>query len=300
MIANMGETAIELVAGERTVVTFYAPRGFDRVPTGGGRFLRALAAVLGIALERERLAREALAAEALRQSDLLKTALLRSVSHDLRSPLTAIKASLEALASTELTLDESQRDTLLAAALAESERLDSTVRNLLDLSRLQAGAVRAEPRLRTIDGLIGQALTHVPWDGRRLALSAPPELPLVRVDPIQIEHALANLLENALKFSPPGSPVTVEVEPAQGELIVRVLDEGPGVAPGDLARIFEPFSRGSPTPGARGGAGLGLAIAKGFVEANGGRVWAERREGGGACFLVALPTTLDGAVAVGA
>ncbi len=298
--AAEGEAAIELVAGDRTVATFYAPRGSSRVVANEGRFLAALAAVLGIALDRERLAREAFAAEALRQSDLLKTALLRSVSHDLRSPLTAIKASLEALASAELTLEASQRDTLLADALAELDRLDRTVRNLLDLSRLQAGAVRAEPRLRTIDGLVDQALTHVPWDGQRLELSAPPDLPLVRVDPIQIEHALANLLENALKFSPPGSPVRVEIEPAQGELIVRVLDEGPGLAPGELARIFEPFSRGSTTPGARGGAGLGLAIAKGFIEANGGRLWAERREGGGACFLVALPTTLDGAVAVGA
>ena len=213
---NEGEVAIELVAGERTVATFAAPRNSNRPLTTGGRFLPALASILGIALDRERLAAAALEAEALRRSDQLKTALLRSVSHDLRSPLTAIRASLEGLESRELALDEGQREELLASALAESDRLDRIVRNLLDLSRLQAGAAKAQPRLRTIDGLLDQALAAVNPARRRFEVSIPADLPLVNVDPIQIEQALVNLLDNALKFSRPGSAVRISVDARPG------------------------------------------------------------------------------------
>lgn len=284
-----GESAIELVVGKRSIATLYAPSGTSLPALRGDRFLPALASVLGIALDRERLAAGALEAEAFRRSDQLKTALLRSVSHDLRSPLTAIRASLEALQSRELTLDHGQREVLLASALAETNRLDRIVGNLLELSRLQAGAVRAEPQLRPIDGLLDQALAMLPSASTRFTVSIPDGLPLVLVDPIQVEQALVNVLENALKFSPPGSTVSVSVEPGSGELVVAVLDEGPGIAVDELERIFEPFGRGA-SIGSPKGAGLGLAIVKGFVEANGGRVWAEAGPAGGARILLTLPT----------
>lgn len=291
------ETAIELVAGGRVVATLCVPIGSTPPTDAAGRFLPALASVLAIALDRERLASEVLEAEALRRSDQLKTALLRSVSHDLRSPLTAIRASLEALESRELALSDDQRSELLGAAVAEARRLDRVLRNLLDLSRLQAGAVRAERRVRAIDGLLDQALATLGPAAGRVSIELPSDLPLVFVDPVQIEQALVNVLENALKFSPPDSLVEIAAEHGCGEVVLTVSDEGPGVAPGELTRIFEPFGRGSNVHDPAG-AGLGLAIVKGFVEANGGRAWAEPRPGGGARFLLALPTAAQAAEAV--
>lgn len=280
--------AIELVAGAQRIGTLTLGPGAEPSLSARLRFLPALASVLGIALERERLAREALEAEALRRSDLLKTALLRTVSHDLRSPLTAIRAGLEALLSDELVLGAAQRDTLLRSALAESQRLDRTVRNLLDLSRLQAGAARPELQAVTLDGILERAMARLPTAHRRLTVVRTDEGRLVRADPAQIEHALVNLLENALNFSPTDSPVHIVVEAGHVETLIRVCDTGPGLAPERAERLFEPFVRGS-TDVAPGGAGLGLAIVRGFVEANGGRVWVEQRRGGGSCFVVALP-----------
>ena len=249
----------------------------------------ALAAVLGFALDRERLAHEALEAEALRRSDTLKTALLRSVSHDLHSPLTAIKAALEGLEDPRLELGAEQRRSLVRAALVECERLDRMVRNLLDLSRLEAGAAQANPSLTTVEGLVERALSQIPVPDRRIDVTIPSELPLVRVDAIQLERALANLIDNALKFSPPDSRVEVLVEERGAEVLVWVTDHGPGLSPGEQDVVFEPFNRGSASRGRRG-TGLGLAIARGFVDANGGRLWPEAVPGGGAAFVVAVPS----------
>jgi len=290
---RVGEIPIELRAGDRRVGTLYVGADGQPNPSARGRFLPALASLLAVAVDRERLAREALEAEALRHSDSLKTALLRSVSHDLRSPLTAIQASLEALGSSDLTLDATDRENLRRTALAESKRLDRVVGNLLDLSRLQAGAPRLEPTLRTVEGLLDQARVQIGPD-RRVDISLAADLPLVLVDPVQLERALVNLLENAVKFSPVDSKVDVDVEYVSGEVIVRIADRGPGLRAGELELVFEPFRHGS-TASERKGAGLGLAIAKGFVEANGGRIWAESRPGKGASFVLALPAAMEGA-----
>lgn len=281
--------ALPLRAGDRRIGTLVLASG-EVDASASVRFLPALASVVGIALDRERLAHEALETEALRHSDLLKTALLRAVSHDLRSPLTAIRASLEALASGELDLDESRRDALLQSALAESERLDRMVGNLLDLSRLQAGAARPAPRLRPIDGLLDAALRQFPLDERRIDVSCSGG-PLVNVDPAQLERVLVNLLENALKFSPADARVDVDVTQRGTEVLLRVADRGPGLPASERERVFEPFQRGAAAR-AGSGAGLGLAIARGFVEANGGRLWAEA-SGQGAAFVVALPASVD-------
>jgi len=290
-----GEIAVDLRAGDRRVGTLYIGPGSEPNLSDRRRFLPALASLLAIGLDRERLAREALEAEALRRSDSLKTALLRTVSHDLRSPLTAIRAALEALESSDLSLAAADRERLLRTALNESKRLNRAVRNLLDLSRLQAGAARSEPKLRPIEGLLDQALVHVAAD-RRLDISFAADLPFVFVDPVQLEHALVNLLENALKFSPVDSKVTIDVERLSEEVIIRIADHGAGLPATELELIFEPFRHASTTRG-RKGAGLGLAIAKGFVEANGGRIWAESRPGEGAAFVVALPAAIEPALA---
>ena len=292
-----GETALALHSSGRRVGTLYVTGGRGRNLEARGRFLDALASLLAVAIDREELTREALEAEALRRSDSIKTAILRAVSHDLRSPLTTIRAALEALESSDLALDAADRERLLGTALAGTKQLNRVVRNLLDLSRLQAGAARSEPTLRPIEGLVDQALVHVASD-RRVDVSVPADLPLVCVDPVQVEHALVNLLENALKFSPADSRVSVDVEDIAGEVIVRIADRGPGLRPRERALVFEPFRHGSAVSG-RKGAGLGLAIAKGFVEANGGRIWAESSPGEGASFLLAFPAAAQPAHAEG-
>lgn len=282
--------ALPLRAGDQRIGTLVLASG-EIDASASVRFLPALASVVGIALDRERLAHEALETEALRRSDLLKTVLLRAVSHDLRSPLTAIRASLEALTSGELELDEGRRDALLQSALVESERLDRMVRNLLDLSRLQAGAARPAPRLRPIDGLLDAALRQFPLDEWRIDVSCGSAAPLVNVDPAQLERALVNLLENALKFSPADTRVEVDVTQRGADVLLRVADHGPGLPASERERVFEPFHRGA-VARSGSGAGLGLAIARGFVEANGGRLWAEA-SGQGAAFVVALPASVD-------
>jgi K+-sensing histidine kinase KdpD len=248
----------------------------------------ALRALRDLTEERERLAAEALEAEALRRSDAMKTALLRAVSHDLRSPLMAILTSAGALAHGELSLGPDDRHELAETILGEAERLDRIVSNLLDLSRLEAGAAAPEPGDWPVDDLVLQALDGVAA-GRRVEVVLPEEdSPLVHADLHQTERVVANLVENALRYSPADEPVRVQIRAMGPEVLVRVVDHGPGIPASEAERIFEPFQRGS-RGGPTRGAGLGLAIARGFAEANGGRVWVESHEGQGATFVLALP-----------
>jgi two-component system sensor histidine kinase KdpD len=248
------------------------------------RVVPALEALLAAALERDALEGEVVETRALRRSDEVKTALLRSVSHDLRSPITAILTSGEALGSDSLS-DEERRE-LAAAVRAGGERLAALVDKLLDLSRLQAGT--AEPRLDwvAIDEVIRGAV-ETSGQRERFQLALDPDLPLVRADAAQLERALGNLLENAARYSG-AAPVSVRARAVGPRLMVRVVDRGPGIPRQELDRIFEPFYRAS--DGDRHtGSGLGLAIVRGFVEANGGRVWAESLPGQGTSFVIALP-----------
>ena len=273
-----------LEAADRTVGTIYTPAGSDPNVAARHRFLPALAALLAVAVERDRLEREALEAEALRRSDLVKTALLRAVSHDLRSPLTAIRTAVGALRNSTLNLSPDDRRELLETIDLDSERLSRLVADLLDLSRLEAGGAAPDVELWSLDDLVREAVDSL---GARDRVELVGEAPLVNVDAVQVQRVLANLIENALKFSPPDARVHVRVTATRKEAIVRVVDTGPGLAEDELERVFEPFyRRGSDT---RSGAGLGLAIARGFAAANGGRVWAESRPGQGASFALALP-----------
>jgi two-component system sensor histidine kinase KdpD len=238
--------------------------------------------------ERERLAREALDAEALRRADVIKTALLRAVSHDLRTPLMAISTSAGALARSDLSIDDADREDLLQTILSASVRLDHLVGNLLDLSRLEAGAAQPEPQVVEVEELVAAALDELDESGERVDVSLPDGSTLVRVDAHQIQRVLVNLLENALKYSSPQEPVRLVVTANSSEAVVRVIDHGPGVGPQDRERIFEAFQRGI-RAGDGPGAGLGLAIARGFAEANGGRVSVESLFGQGATFVLSLP-----------
>jgi two-component system, OmpR family, sensor histidine kinase KdpD len=285
--AEPGQSAHDLEAGGRHVGRLFLDAGVELGDGSRRRLLPALASLLAAASERERLRRRALEAEALRRSDAIKTAVLQAVSHDLRSPLTAIRAAIEGLESGSLTLSEADRAELLATIGIETRRLDRLVANLLDLSRLEAGAARPRPELWTLDSLVGRALEHLEGgEASRVTVALPADLPPIRIDAAQVERALANLLENALKFSP--GAVELEVATSDQEVALRVVDHGPGLDPDELERVFEAFERGSVGAG-RQGSGLGLAIARGFVTANGGRLWAEAGADGGAVFVLALP-----------
>jgi two-component system sensor histidine kinase KdpD len=257
-----------------------------------------LGALVAIALRRDALQAEAVETAALRRSDDVKTAVLRAVSHDLRTPVTAIVAAGHALGSGSLTAGE--RTELSAAVVEEGEQLAALVDKLLDLSRLQAG--RAEPRHDwvSLEDVVLAARDGLPESGGAVRIAIEPDVPPVRADAAHLERAFANLLENALRYSG-GLPVSVHVRRSGSRVVARVVDQGPGIDPAERARIFEPFYRIPTRPAsggeAGGGSGLGLAIAKGFVEANGGTISVDSLPGQGSSFVVSLPIEQSGVAA---
>ena len=273
-----GEVALPVEAGLRCVATLLLDEEAAVDDAVRRRFLPSLAALLAVVAERSRLEGEALEAEALRRSDALKTALLRAVSHDLRSPLTAILASADALASPGLSLKADDRLALAETIRDEAARLDRVVGQLLDLSRLEAGAVEPHRELWPVDELVGQALAGLGADAARVRIEITPDTPPVEVDAAQVERVLANLIDNALHYSPSGSGVIVRAETGATELRLHVVDRGPGLPDEERDALFQPFRRGS---AGQIGSGLGLSIARGFAEANGGRLWAQDDPAGG-------------------
>jgi K+-sensing histidine kinase KdpD len=245
---------------------------------------RALAQAAALARERDRMQAEAVEAEALRRSDDLKTALLRSISHDLRTPLTSMIAGGAALGSASLTPEE--RTELSEAIVGEGERLAHLVENLLDMSRLEAG--KAEPQREQVDlGEVLHAAREAVGDLDGIQIAVDPDLPTVDADAAQLERAFANLLENGIRHSG-GRPVTVLSRLLDDTVAIRVVDQGPGIPQADWKRIFEPFQTGAAN-GSKGGSGLGLAITKGFVEANGGQITLESLPEQGTTFTVTFP-----------
>jgi two-component system sensor histidine kinase KdpD len=253
------------------------------------RISPALTPVLAAALERAALQAEVVETASLRQSDVAKTAVLRAVSHDLRSPLTAMVTAGEALRSPVLASDD--REELASVVVDEGSRLSRLIEKLLDLSRLQSGTGRRRPELVELDDLLHVAADELEGVGRfELSIG---ELPPVRADAGQLERALVNLLENAARYSG-GQPVSVRARALHNRVVVRVVDRGPGIPRAEQQRIFEPFYQGDAASGG-GGSGLGLAIARGLIESNGGRLWVESLPGQGATFVVELPLEPVGA-----
>ncbi|MGN6253467.1 MAG: sensor histidine kinase [Solirubrobacterales bacterium] len=246
---------------------------------------RVLAELRELSAERDRIEAEAIEAGALRRSDELKTALLRSVSHDLRTPLTSIIAAGAALDSPSVTPQE--RHELSEAVVEEGQRLSRLVANLLDVSRLQSGS--APPRREEVDlgGVLETARESVGAGPEQVRLAIDPDLPLIAADPAQLERAFANLIENGVRHGD-GRQVLVRSGQTGGRVVVRVVDRGAGIPERERARIFEPFYRRAGEREGQG-SGLGLAIAKGFVEANGGEIAVESVPGQGSTFVVAFP-----------
>jgi two-component system sensor histidine kinase KdpD len=258
------------------------PEALDRVRE---RLVPGLEALLAAAIDRDALIGATVETEALRRSDDIKTALLRTVSHDLRTPLTAIRAAAEALSSPTIT--EEDRQELREAIVEDSERLASLVDNLLDLSRLRTGTAEPSRDWTSIEEVIEAAVDDLQLERDRFKLSIDEQLPFIRADSAQLERAFVNLLSNAARYSG-DAPVSVRAREVSGRLVIRVVDRGPGIPERELGRIFEAFYRGSGSD-SYAGAGLGLAIVRGFVEANGGQVSVESLPGQGTAFVVEFP-----------
>lgn len=249
------------------------------------RVAPSLEALLAAARERDVLLADVVETRALRRSDVLKTALLRAVSHDLRTPLTAIVAAAEPLAGEGLSPEE--RSELAGDVRVEAGRLGRLIDQLLDLSRLESGAADPRPDWCSLDEVLRASAASTSAGASAFSLRLD-ELPLVRADAAQLERAFANLLENAARHSG-GHEVLVRARRVGERVLVRVVDRGPGIPPAQLERVFEPFYRSGTAETGHRGSGLGLAIARGFLEVNGGRVHAESLPGQGTSFVVELP-----------
>ncbi|MEU6393180.1 sensor histidine kinase KdpD [Streptomyces sp. NPDC046939] len=257
------------------------------LPAEDRRVLAAFAAQAAVVVDRRRLQSEAEQARTLAEGNRIRTALLAAVSHDLRTPLAGIKAAVSSLRSEDVDWSPEDQAELLEGIEAGADRLDHLVGNLLDMSRLQTGTVTPLIREIDLDEVVPMALVGVPEPERTIDLDIPESLPMVRVDKGLLERAVANIVENAVKYSPPDQPVLVSASTLGERLELRVVDRGPGVPDEAKERIFAPFQRHGDAP--RGaGVGLGLAVARGFAEAMGGTLDAEDTPGGGLTMVLTL------------
>jgi two-component system, OmpR family, sensor histidine kinase KdpD len=281
-------TSIPLMDGDTRIGSLVLPANLpaDEEARVRRRVVPGLESVVAAALARERLQAEVVETAALRRSDEIKTAVLRSVSHDLRTPVTSMLAGVRALRSASVTpAEREQLETDIATA---ATRLSSLIDQLLDLARIQSGAASPNRTWCSIDEALRDAAEHVAPGGGPFRFSIDPGLPLVRADAVQLERAFANLLENAVRYGG-GQPVSVRARAVGRRLIVRIVDRGPGIPRHEQERIFTPFYRAPATTGLAPGSGLGLAIAKGFVEGNGGTLHVESLPGQGTTFVIELP-----------
>jgi len=254
------------------------------------RLLEAFASLAAVAIERVHLVEAAGLVQLLEATEKLQSALLNSISHDLRTPLVSITGALSTLQEDDVRLDEEARRILVDTAAEEAGRLNRLVGNLLDMTRLEAGAIKVKREPRDVQDVIGAALHQVRerLGDRPVEIDIPADLPLVPLDFVLVVHVLVNLIDNALKYSPPGSLIQIRTLLSDGEVAIEVADQGLGIPPEDLDRVFQKFYRVQ-RPDNVTGTGLGLSISKGLVEAHGGRIWAQNRPGGGAVITVVLP-----------
>jgi two-component system sensor histidine kinase KdpD len=253
------------------------------------RLLEALGSQVGLAIEHENLSRQAQAAQLQIEAEQMRNTLLSSVSHDLRTPLTVIAGSASSLLEGEKSLDASTKHELAQNIYEEAKRLDRLVHNLLEMSRLQSGQAMFNKEWYVLEEVIGCALAQLDSQlhDHPVSINLPTDLPLVKIDALLLERVVINLLENSMKYTPPGTPLEILGRIEGHELLVAVADRGPGLPPGEEERIFEKFYQVS--PGSARGAGLGLTICRSIIEAHGGRIWAANRPEGGAVFAFTIP-----------
>jgi two-component system sensor histidine kinase KdpD len=251
------------------------------------RVLRAFTDQLAVALESRRLSRAAADAALLAEANQLRTALLAAVSHDLRTPLASIKTAVTGLLQDDVALPPEATAELLATIDQQTDRLDALVGNLLDMTRLQTGALSLHNRPIGVDEVVPAALASLADHGRGVQVEVPETLPRVHADPGLLERAVANVVANALAWSPPDQPVQVTAARHGNQVELQVIDHGPGIPAGDRDRLFHPFQRLGDTGGS--GVGLGLAVAHGFLDAMHGHIIPDDTPGGGLTMRISLP-----------
>ena len=252
------------------------------------RVLGAFASYAAVALEQQRLAAEAEAARPIAEADRMRTALLTAVSHDLRTPLASAKAAVTSLRSPDVQWTAEDREELLATADESLDKLTRLVDNLLDMSRLQTGALSVFPRPAWLDEIVARALDHLGPASKDVIVDIPDSVPEVQVDPAILERVIVNLTGNALRYSPPGKPPLLAASALGDRVELRVVDRGPGIPADDRDRIFVPFQRLGDTDNTTG-VGLGLALSRGLTEAMGGTLDPDETPGGGLTMIVSLP-----------
>jgi two-component system sensor histidine kinase KdpD len=252
-------------------------------------FLDVFCRQVAVALEHARLALEARAAALRAKTEEMRSSLLSAVSHDLRTPLASITGAATSLRD-DADLPRETKEDLVESIVEQAERLERLVANLLDMTRLDSGAIALRKDWVPLDEMIGSALTRLEarLGARPIAVEIAPDVPLVLVDPVLFEQIFVNLLENAIKYTPPDTPLELRGRREGERVVIEVSDRGPGLPAGTEARVFEKFFRGAHA--GVSGAGLGLPICKGIVEAHGGTIAAENRPGGGATFRVTIPS----------
>jgi two-component system sensor histidine kinase KdpD len=255
--------------------------------TVSGRILDGYAAQAAAALERQRLRVQAGQAEALEAGNRMRTALLAAVSHDLRTPLASVKAAVSTLRQTDIAWTAEDQAALLATIEEGADRLDSLIGNLLDVTRIHTGALQPFIRPTALDEVAPLVVAGLDG-GERVRFDIPDALPLLATDPGLLERALANLIANALRYSPADQPPTLTAAACGGTVTVRVIDHGPGIPPDQRDHVFEPFQQLGDQH-TSGGVGLGLAVAKGFLDSVGGQLTAEPTPGGGLTMRLDLP-----------
>lgn len=251
--------------------------------------LESLVNQVALAIERTRLSDEAQQAHVAAEAERMRSAILSSVSHDLRTPLATISGAASSLVEGREELNAAARRELARSIYREADRLDRLLKNLLDMMQLEAGAVRLNKEWHSLDEIIGAALARLEGrlESHAVSTAFPTDLPLVFVDGVLLEQVVINLVENAVKYTPLRSTMDLSASVSDHDVIVEVADRGPGIPPGEESRIFDKFYRGKSAR--EGGVGLGLTICRGIVEAHGGRIWVENRPGGGALFQFTIP-----------
>jgi two-component system sensor histidine kinase KdpD len=256
------------------------------------RLYEALADQAALAIERINLASDVDRARIAAETERLRSALLTSISHDLRTPLASILGSATSLKMYRSALDQAEQKQLVETIQEEAERLNRFISDLLDMTRLEAGAIQPKSELIDLGDIVGSALRRAEkiLAGHKVDIRLQPDLPMVKLDPVLFEQVLFNLLDNAAKYAPQGSTVSVVAEQTNESVTIRVMDEGDGIPADDLERIFDKFYRVRAGDRQRAGTGLGLAICRGFIEAMGGTISAaNRQDRKGAVFTIRLP-----------
>ncbi|MCW8131086.1 MAG: sensor histidine kinase KdpD [Planctomycetota bacterium] len=282
---------VPIITANRTmgVASFLANRSNAEWAPAQMMLLETILVLTAQAMERERLAAQSGRAKVEVETERLRNALLSSVSHDLRTPLAGIKAA-SSLLNGAPDLEPVLRNELIQGIHDEAEYINRLVGNLLGMTRLEAGAVTVTKEWQPLEEVFGSVtgLLESRLKGRQFTIRIPGDCPMVKVDAVLIQQVLFNLIENAIKYTPPQSPIELNVRHAPGEVELEVADRGPGIEPGEEGRIFDKFYRAH-SDARRGGVGLGLTICKGIVALHGGRIWVENRVGGGASFRFTIP-----------